>query len=189
MSELLPFERTSAKLTVPDWYDFHYFRRIGRKITALSLGSALMAVFGVFIILSATWVAFATTLVDSQRVGVLTVVVILELIIAAGALWMLYTDYESKRKERRITPYGRKLLTWIESDFLPFMQRELSVYFEVSDAEELIVKKRYVHLSFRGSAILTLEYDGQDLVVHRNFEAGKLTPGDYEHELTETLTA
>jgi len=168
MSENLPIERETARLTAPDWYDFHYSRRLKRVVTPMSLLGALLIAFGIFIILTCLYVAVVAAVVADAGIAVLSGVAVIEVGIIAVAVWALVRDYESRRKERRLTPYGRKFNDWLDTDFIPWIRSELAIYMEQDDAEELIIRKVFTHISFRGTSTVRVSYEGNDIVINRD---------------------
>ena len=168
MSESLPFERATARLAAPEWYDFHYFRRLKRVITPMSLMAALLIGFGVFVIVSCVYVSVVAAVVGEAGSGMVAFVGFLEVGLVSLAVWAFAHDYEQRRKERRLTPYGRRLHAWLEEEFVPWLQDELSIFIEVEDAEELIIRKAYIHVSYRGSSHVKLAYEDGDILIARD---------------------
>jgi len=168
MKESLPFERESARLTAPDWYDFHYFRRLKRVVTPMSLMGALLVAFGVFIILTCLYVVIAAAVIAERGSGMLIVVGAVETVIIGVSIWAFAHDYETRRKERRLTPYGRRFNAWLESDFVPWIRENLAIYIDPEDAEELIINKAYTHVSFRGVSKVVVSYEDGDIVIRRD---------------------
>ena len=168
MNDSLPFERATARIAAPEWYDFHYFRRLSRVVTPLSLMAALLVAFGVFVILTCLYVVLAAAVETETGQGMLFGIAALEAGVGGVAIWAFAHDYETKRKERRLTPYGRRFNAWLESDFIPWLRENLAIYIDVDDAEELMIKKLYTHVSHRGQSIVRVTLEDGDIVITRD---------------------
>jgi len=166
MTVELPFDRTKAILRLPKWYDPHYFRKTGRVFTPSNLLSILLIALGLFIVFSSTYVSLVVSLVQEARIGGLSVILTIELIIVIIVGYLFVSDYEKKRKAARITPYGYKLFGWLESTLIPFLEKEFNVYLDRADAEELIVHKSFVYQA-RKSSVLRIEYVDNKMLIMR----------------------
>jgi hypothetical protein len=171
MNETLPFERESATLAAPDWYDFNYSRRLKPAITPMFLTGLALLAFGIFVLLSCTYVYIAAAVVAEVTQGLFITVAIIELGIVGVSVWAFARDYERRRKERRLTPYGRRFHAWIKSDFVPWLREELSIFIDANDAEELLMRKSYSHISFRGVSMVKVSYENNNIVVKREVAA------------------
>jgi hypothetical protein len=182
MNDSLPFEREVATLSAPEWYDFTYSRRLKRTITPMSLMAVSLFAFGIFVILSCTYVFIAAAVVAEVQQGLFIAVGLLELVIIAVAVWALARDYEQRLKARRLTPYGRRLNEWVQTDFNPWLRENLSVYIDESEVEKLIVYRHYTCIGFRGTSELTIKYENGDIIVRRCFLTPVRSNSAYEVE-------